>query len=261
MKSSMYLCPEGFRSTSVGTRRPTRRPRPGPVEPQRPMIAARCTPHWSTRRSPAERRARWRTHSPRGRLERSAPRAAPSPPRAASRLGETQAVRVTAGRGRCPATQSERLGKTGHRLRRTHHHAGPDVGARLTVISRSLPQIDCPVRNPAHSLRQSVHAPNRLAAVVPVSIGPTGRTIAGRRRSPRPSSARATSCRSLRSAPPRPSAARAPSPRCRRHQIAQEHAGRVREGLVHRDRGELHRQTAGVQHAAPDGRDQAGTFP
>jgi hypothetical protein len=37
-----------------------------------------------------------------------------------------------------------------------------------------------------------------------------------------------------------------------RHQVAQEHARRVRERLVDRDRRELHRQPAGEHHAALD---------
>jgi hypothetical protein len=37
-----------------------------------------------------------------------------------------------------------------------------------------------------------------------------------------------------------------------RHQVAQEHAGRMREGLVDRDGGELHRQAARQHHAAFD---------
>ena len=43
-----------------------------------------------------------------------------------------------------------------------------------------------------------------------------------------------------------------------RHQVAQEHAGRIGERLVDRDRRELHRQAAGQHHAALDRLDQLG---
>ena len=129
----------------------------------------------------------------------------------------------------------------------------PAVGARRAFTASISAASMRPPRKSLHRRRQSVHAPSVSPRWWPTSIGPTGTKIAGRS-----ADAAAIICagnRLVAAADQHHGVHRLGADHLlgvHRHQVAQEHAGRVRERLVDRDRRELHRQPAREHHAALD---------
>ena len=173
----------------------------------------------------------------------------------AARLGRAQPVGVRRRDDRrVRQRQAHGLDDAGHRARRAHHHAG--AGRRREAAVDGVDLLGASMRPPRKSLhrrRQSVHAPSVSPRWWPTSIGPTGTKIAGTS-----ADAAAIICAGnglVAAADQHHGVHRLRADHLlgvHRHQVAQEHAGRVRERLVDRDRRELHRQPARQHHAALD---------
>ena len=168
----------------------------------------------------------------------------------AGRFGDPHAVGMDRRRRRrARQRHAHRLHHAGHGAGRAHHAAGADRSARAvrsaTSISSALMR---PPRNSPHRRRQSVQAPSTSPLKWPTSIGPTGSTMVGRSALDRRHHLRRRGLVAAADQHHRIHRQRADHLLgVHRHQIAQEHRGRIGEALVDRDGREHHRHGAG-QH-------------
>jgi hypothetical protein len=172
----------------------------------------------------------------------------------AARLGRAQAVGVRRrDRRRRRQREPHRLGDARHRARRSHHHARPRRRRQSRVDGLDLGGVDAAAAEVAPQAPAVGAGAERLAAVMADEHRPDrndDRRQVGRRRRHHLRGNRLVAAADQDHGVHRLGADHLLG--VHRHQVAQEHARRMRERLVDRDRRKLHRQAAGEHHAALD---------
>ena len=173
-------------------------------------------------------------------------------------LGEALPIRVHGGDGRAPRQHhAERLRHAGHGAGGPHHHAGPGGGGEpvVHVLDLGVVELSRPVHAPEPA---AVGArPEPLAAVVPGHHRAGGKDEGGHVRA---RGGHELGRNGLVAAADEDHRVHRLGPHhllgVHRHQVAEEHAGGVREGLVKGDGGEGHRQSAREHHPPLHGLDE-----